>query len=190
MVAFRWEKEIDQRREQRAGHERPKRSVGAEHEKLPPPSAKGDQHRENEASRTGIRRGAWIGNHEEGEEKESAALQSVNGNGHRFVKPKRAPEDQCDPCGEEGESDICPCCPHHDQSTETSEEKGEEGDISPLAGTHPHAAIRDQHENNERECGGIEEVLVSDTKEKLRGNGNEGSEGGKPPGARSAEEAQ
>src|SRR3954470_14845635 len=132
LVARRGQKRVDDGDENRAGGQRPENAVGPEEPVVDVPAAERDERREEDPSRARIGRGLRIGNHEEGEEQQRAALQPVKRNGQRLDDPERPPDHERAPEDDERVRDVAARGAIDDQSADAGDQKSEERDVPPL----------------------------------------------------------
>src|SRR3954447_21315749 len=109
LVARPRKQRVDDGDENRTGCERPENAVGREEPVVDVPAAERDERGEEDPSRARVGRGLRIGNHEEGEEQQRAALQPVNGNHQRLADPERTSDDERAPENDEGICDVAAC---------------------------------------------------------------------------------
>src|SRR3954471_14680598 len=138
LVARRRKQRVDDGDENRAGRERPENAVRAEEPVVDVPAAERDERREEDPSGARVGRGLRIGDHEEGEEQQRAALQPVKRNRQRLADPERPPDDQRAPEDDERVRDVAARRAIDDQSADAGDQESEEGDVSPLSRRHPH----------------------------------------------------
>src|SRR3954449_8551524 len=133
LVARRRKQRVDDGNENRAGGERPENAVRAEEPVVDVPGAERDERGEEDPSRARIGRGLRIGNHEEGEEQQRAALQPVKRNRERLADPESASDDQCAQEDDEGVRDVAARRAIDYQSADAGDQESEEGYVSPLS---------------------------------------------------------
>src|SRR3954447_7437095 len=129
LVARRRKNRVDDGNENRAGGERPENAVRAEEPVIDVPAAERDERGEENPSRARVGRGLRIGNHEEGEEQQRAALQPVKRNRERLADPQRPPDHKRAPEDDERVRDVAARRAIDDQSADAGDEKSEEGDV-------------------------------------------------------------
>src|SRR3954454_7304795 len=129
LIARRRQKRVNDGNENRAGGERPENAVRAEEPVVDVPAAERDERGEEDPSRTRVGRGLRIGNHEEGEEQQRAALQPVKRNRERLADPQRTSDDQRAPEDDERIRDVAARRAIDDQSANAGDQESEEGDV-------------------------------------------------------------
>ena len=189
-VAAARQEQIDAAARQRARGERPEQAIRAEEAELHVPRAIGDERGKEDAPEPAVRRGLRIGDHEEREEQQRAALQPVQRDGHRLAQPERAPEDQREIGAEKGERHIAPRGAIHHQPAEAGHEKAEERRVSPLAGRDPHLAVGREHQRDEAEVRRVEEMLAAQAQAELAGDREEGRRRREPGRIRAEQQAK
>src|SRR4051812_20973689 len=128
------EKPINQRNGERTDRERPQRSIGSEQSELDVPGSERGDKREQDSSRTRIRRRARIRDHEECKEEQRAAVQAVNRDRQWLTEPQRSTEHQGHVEPDERIGDITPARAVHDEAAEAGHQEPEECDVAPLSG--------------------------------------------------------
>lgn len=125
---------IEDRDEERQKSERPQQSVRAEQTELDESCAGRHEDRKEDPTRARVGSRFWIGDHEEGEEEERAALEAVKRDRDRLAERERARDDQESVEGEERESHVAPRGAPHDEEPDARDQEPEERRGSPLAG--------------------------------------------------------
>src|SRR3954449_6344325 len=133
LVARRGQQRVDDGNENRAGGERPENAVRPEEPVVDVPAAERDERGEEDPSGARIGRGLRIGNHEEGEEQQRAALQPVKRNRQRLADPERPSDDERAPEDDEGVRDVAARRAIDYQSADAGDQESEEGYVSPLS---------------------------------------------------------
>lgn len=128
--------------------------------------ARGDERAEEEAPRAGVGCRLGVGDHEEREEQERAALEAMEGNRERFVERQGPPDDQKKGCRDVRERDVAARRALHDEAAGAGDEEAEERGASPLARGDPSLARHGDRED-QSEIGGVEEVLAVEAEERL-----------------------
>src|SRR3954454_6099064 len=106
LVARRRKQRVDDGNENRAGCERPENAVRPEEPVVDVPAAERDERGEEDPSRARVGRGLRVGNHEEGEEQQRAALEAVKRNRERLADPQRPPDHERAPEDDERVRDV------------------------------------------------------------------------------------
>ena len=116
-----------------------------------------------------------VGDHEEGEQQERAALQLMAPDGHALPEPRHTKSERRRVEGEKRECDVGAASAVDDETAERDEPSCESEVRSPLARGHPGA--RQEHEReDDPEVPGIEEVLAAHANQELRADRDDGSE--------------
>jgi len=117
--------------------------------------------------------GFGVGDHEEGENQECAALELVERDGEWVAEPEGANEEKGDPETEEGEG----CCAAFDFEQDEGGEAGAEGEnpycAAPLCGGYPDLIGQQEQDGDDAEIGGVEDVFVVCAQEKFTGDGDD-----------------
>ena len=170
-VARAGEQTIDQRNGQGEERERPEQPVRPEELELDDPCAGGHERGEQHAPGARVRRRPRIRDHEEREEHERAAFESVDGDGERLSEPEGPADEQRRIGAEKGHRHVAPGRAVHDEPSRRSEEEPEHGRAAPLTGRDPHLA-RQEHHRHQREVGRVEDVLAVDSQDELARDGD------------------
>ena len=101
-------------------------------------------------------------------------------NRDRIAKPRRAADLKSNERREEPQRDVRARGSRDDEAAEASHQKGEPGEAAPLAGRDPDA-VAQQQEDDEREIGGVEQVLAVMAHHELAGDRDDRRSGGEPP---------
>src|SRR5262245_45719711 len=124
---------VDEWRQHGKNRQRPEQAVSAVQNKLGVSCSCGDKNREEHSSRTRIRRGSWIGNHEECEEQERAALKLFHGDRPGIAEPECPAEQDGRVGSDENAADIAAHGAMHHHAAETRHEKAEVKFAAPLS---------------------------------------------------------
>ena len=170
-------------------HERVEEPVGLVETKDDDAGDRGVQTCVEHAPRTSIGRGAGVGDHEEREEQQRAALQLVHRHGHRIPQPQRAAEHDGRERQQKGVRDVAARCAVHDEPAEAREEEGEERRASPLTGGDPDAVAREE-KRDEGDVRRIEDVLAAKANDELAADREDAGECGEARLVRPEEKAE
>src|SRR3954453_24151643 len=130
LVARRRKQRVDDGDENRAGGERPENAVRREDPVVDVPAAERDERGEEDPSRARVGRGLRIGNHEEGEEEQRAALQPVKRNRERLANPQRPSDHERAPENNDRVRDVAALGAIDDQSADAGDQESEKGYVS------------------------------------------------------------
>jgi len=138
-----------------------------------------ERHREgeDEAPEPRVGRGARIGNHEEGEDQQRAALQLVQRDRERIAEPKGAREQERGVAGEEEDRDVGAARGVQHQDGAKGDERCEPDAGAPLAGRDPHV-IGEHEQRHDGEAGRVEHVLAVAPDHEFGENRDDAGDGG------------
>ena len=180
---------VEDRNEDREECERPEQTVRSEKTELDEGRTGRDENGEEDPSQPGVRRRFRIRDHEKGEEKERAALQTVQRDRERLAERRGPGEKQQAIESEERQGDVASGGSAHDEDPRAGDREGEEGAGSPLAGRNPDA-VRQDHHRDEAEVRRVEDVFAVPAEDDLRGDRDDRGDDRQERRIRSKEEAQ
>ena len=142
---------------------------------LQPRRCSGDEHGIEHARRTAIRRGLWVGNHEEGEQQQRARLHLLHGDGKGITEVECTCEQDGDVHAEEGNGDVGTLCPGQHKACEAQKQERCPGAAAPLRGRDP-SGIGEQQQYGDAEIRGVENVLAVEAQYELAADRQHGAE--------------
>ena len=166
LVARRRNEPVDHGHERRGRRQCPHEAVRAEQLEVHVPRTGRDQHGEGDAADPGVGRRLRVGDHEEAEEQEGAALEAVKGDRQRLAERQRPSDQQCGVCGQEGQGHVASGGAVDDQHPGAGHRESKRRRGAPLARRHPGLVGREE-EGDEGAVGRIEDVLAAKANHEL-----------------------
>src|SRR5271170_6395106 len=138
----------------------PDESVGVEKSELPRVREGGDECGVLDPAAAGVGTGHRIGNHEEREHKQRAALELMRPHGPSLAEISDAECERAEMEDEEGPADVAAARAIRHERPEHHHPSGYRNILTPLAGRHPRAGEKNDREDD-AEGGGIEQMLAA-----------------------------